>query len=779
MKSKLIVLLLLSTMMVHAQQITQIIKGKVIDEGSQSPLPFVTVVVKNSNPLISTTTDEAGNFRLPPIAVGRYDIEASCVGYEVALTREVMLSSGKEAFLTIRMNEKLESLKEVVITNKANKESALNTMAAVSARMFSVDEARRYAGGVDDPARLASAFAGVTSKVGNNGIVIRGNAPKAILWRLEGVEISNPNHFADLRGFGSGGLTALSSMMLANSDFFTGAFPAEYGNALSGVFDLNLRTGNEEKYEHVLQFGLIGLDVSSEGPILKGKRSSYLFNYRYSTLSLLTPLLPDDAAGTKYQDLSFKFFFPTKKCGNFSLWGMGLKDESGQLAETDSALWVYNQDKEESLAYQYMGAMGIDNKMFFGKNTFLKTTMALTANGLDYTVKGMTPQVQLVDDNSIRNSTWNYVITSYINHKFSARHTNKTGVIATVMNYDMLYKQAPVRGVVPITLVDEQGQTSLLSAYSTSLLRISENLTATAGIHAQYFVLNENSTLEPRVGLRYQLSDQHSVGVGYGLHSRLERVNFYFARLQTAEGEVFPNKQLDFSKSQHLVLSYDYKINETVHVKAEPFFMNLYNIPMIKGSTFSFINLEDNWFMNDSLVNNGKGRNYGLDITLERFLEKGYYYLFTASLFRSEFENDDAIWRHTKFDRMFAFNLLGGKEWKIGKAKQHMLDINLRMTLQGGDFETPVDEASSILLKQIIYDEQKAYSVQQLPAFTMHATIGFRINKPRYTSIWEVKAINLTGTKEMYGYRYNFKQNTIEKNSEVLMVPWISYRIEF
>ncbi|MBW3544869.1 MAG: carboxypeptidase-like regulatory domain-containing protein, partial [Bacteroidetes bacterium] len=297
---------MLGWLAVQAQTPAQTVRGKVVDEVSKAPIAFATVVLLNTDPLLGTTTDAEGNFRLAQVPVGRFDLRVSFTGYEAAILRELVVSSAKELNLSIRLKESVTTLNEVVVSGQVNKEEPLNTQATVSARMLSVEEASRYAGGFDDPARLASSFAGVSSNVVNNGIVVRGNAPKSLQWKLEGIEIPNPNHFADLSAFGGGGLTALSSQMLANSDFFTGAFPAEYSNALSGVFDIFMRSGNNERAEHTLQLGLIGIDASSEGPFKKGGQASYLFNYRYSTLALVAPLLPEEAQGTRYQDLSYK-----------------------------------------------------------------------------------------------------------------------------------------------------------------------------------------------------------------------------------------------------------------------------------------------------------------------------------------------------------------------------------------------------------------------------------------------------------------------------------------
>ncbi|MGL5892477.1 MAG: prevent-host-death protein, partial [Bacteroidia bacterium] len=340
-----------------------------------------------------------------------------------------------------------------------NKQQPLNTMSTVSARMLSVDEANRYAGGFDDPARLASAFAGVASNSGVNGIIVRGNAPKYLQWKMEGIEIPNPNHFGDLRAFGGGILTGLSSQMLANSDFFTGAFPAEYNNAVSGVFDIAMRTGNNQKRESTFQAGIIGLDVAQEGPFRKGGQASYLFNYRYSTLALLTPLLPENANTIKYQDLSFKLNFPTKKAGTFSLWGIGLLDGAGAKPKTDSTQWFYADSKQRDDLKLYIGGAGLTHKYFFNSSVYLKTTLAGSGNSSEWISQSLNTAMELKPNSTIRYENVNYVLSSILNNKISARHNNRSGILATYMNYSILLNKAFTVGQTPVELVNASGNT--------------------------------------------------------------------------------------------------------------------------------------------------------------------------------------------------------------------------------------------------------------------------------------------------------------------------------
>jgi len=301
------------------------IRGVVVDNASGEPLIAATIVILNTEIPIGVITDVDGNFSIESLPVGRYDIQASYMGYEPMMFREIVVSSGKEVFITIPLKENLNELQEIVVRPKINKQEPLNSIASASARMLSVEEASRYAGGLDDPARLVSSFAGVAGGVNSNGIAVRGNSPQFLQWKLEGAEIPNPTHFSDITEVGGGIFTALSSQVLGNSDFFTGAFPAEYNNALSGVFDMQLRNGNRWEHEHTVQIGTLGIDVSSEGPFKKGGQSSYLFNYRYSTMGLASDLFPDllgDAAGMRYQDLSFNKFSDQK---SRNIFGMGYR----------------------------------------------------------------------------------------------------------------------------------------------------------------------------------------------------------------------------------------------------------------------------------------------------------------------------------------------------------------------------------------------------------------------------------------------------------------------
>lgn len=757
-------------------QTMQTVRGTVYENATGAPLKFATVTVADAKPPVGTTTNSIGEFSMQ-VPVGRHNLQVSYLGYEPVVLKEVLVGSSKEVVLNIGMTESLTTLSEVVVTPHINKAEPLNNMAVTGGRMLSTEEASRYAGGMDDPARLVSAFAGVSSNVGNNGIVVRGNAPRSLQWRLEDVEIPNPNHFADVTTFG-GGFTSLSIFVLGNSDFFTGAFPAEYSNALSGVFDMNMRNGNNQQWEHAFKVGVLGIDASSEGPLKKGYNGSYIINYRYSTLSLLSPLLPEDADGTNYQDLSFKFFLPTRNAGTFTVWGTGLIDKSGTQVEKDQDKWEYDQDMENQDVRQYMAAAGIGHKLNFGNSAFLKSTLAFTVSGLDMHTERMNPDTDvLLNKDKIKNTYWNFVFASAFQKKYSSRHTNRTGIRLTGLKYDLDVRDALNKDGNLQTLAIETGFSALLSAYSTSTFRLSPKWTANIGLNAQVFTLNGNYSIEPRAGIKYQFKPNQSLSLGYGMHSRLEMLNYYFTK---KDGE-HVNKDLDFTRAHHISLAYDLNIGENHHLKVEPYFQYLYDAPIIPASTYCFINLQggDDIFLSDKLVNEGKGMNYGVDITFEKYITNGFYYMVTASLFNSRYKTDLGKWYNTRYNRNYAVNLLGGQEWMVGESKQNMFGINLRLTLQGGERYSPINELESINQETAVYNENVPFSKSLSPAFVGFIGAKYRINRKRVSHEFAVQIINFTGYEDYYGHRFNHKTGNVEPEREANMVPEISYKIEF
>lgn len=775
----LIVFLLFSTN-IYAQNVkpVQTIRGVVVDRASGSTLAAVSVSLLDL-PQAGAITDKDGKFVINNLPVGRHDLQASFMGYEPAVFREIMLTSAKEVYLEFQLRENVYALDEVVVRPRVNKEEPLNKMALSGARMLSVEEASRFAGGMDDPARLVSSFAGVTSAVGSNGISVHGNAPSLLQWRLEDVEIPNPNHFADVASLGGGVLSSLSNNVLGNSDFYTSAFPAEYNNAVSGVFDMKLRNGNSRKFQHTLQAGILGLDAASEGPLSKKHNASYLFNYRISTTGLMNKISPagDLEQVMDYQDLNFKMNFPTRKAGTFSFWGTALTDKIKPEINSPEA-WEYRDDAKDSRMKQTAAAAGISHRYFF-KDATLKTTLAATYSQTDAWEDVYDFDMNLSPYLDFKSQYTNLVLTSSFDKKYSSSHTNKTGFTLTHMKYDMDFDLAPWYTKPMERISEGKGNTNLLSAYSSSLFALSDRVSATLGVNGQFLTLNNTWTIEPRAAVRWQASSRSSLGFAYGLHSRMEKMDVYFVKTQATDGQLV-NKELDFTKTHHISLSYNYKVSDDMNLKFEPYFQCLYDVPVMADSSYSVLN-RSTFYVKDALVNKGKGRNYGVDVTFEKYMTRGLYYMVTASVFNSTYSGGNGVWYDTKFNRNYVLNGLAGKEWMTGRNKQDVFGVNLKLTLQGGDRYSPVDEQAMLAHpdKEAQYDETRAYSQQLSPMFLANYTVSYRINRSKISHEFAVKGMNATGYKEYFGHAYNLQTGVIEPRRLKNSIFNITYRLDF
>ncbi|WP_373169006.1 carboxypeptidase regulatory-like domain-containing protein [Bacteroides cellulosilyticus] len=752
---------------------TQTVRGIVLDSKTNAPIEFATVRIMNVGSL-GSTTDSLGRFRIDNVPVGRYNIQTSYVGYNTNIFNEIPVTSSKEVYMEITLDENIHSLAEVVIQPEIKKDKPLNAMAITGGRMISMEEAGRFANGFDDPARLSSAFAGVAGDVGTNAVAIRGNSPQFTQWRLEGVEIPNPTHFADLTGLGGGFLSALSTQVIGNSDFYNGAFPSEYSNALSGIFDMQIRNGNNQKYEHTFQLGILGIDLASEGPISRKHGSSYIFNYRFSTTSLAT----GNDMNLKYQDLSFKLNFPTRKAGTFSIWGIGLIDRYKPEA-IDRDEWETQGDRQSGNTAFDKAAGGLTHKYLINADTYIRSSLAATYSKDRTRADQITEDDKLVHVGDIRNSKWDIVFNSYLNKKFNSNHINRTGITVTGLQYDLDYKISPNFGLdVPMEQISKgNGGSCVLSAYSSSVINLSNHLTTSLGITAQYFTLNKNWTVEPRAALKWSFNPKHALALAYGLHSRREKLDYYFVE-QEANGKNESNRYLDFSKAHHFGLTYDWNINSYMHLKVEPYYQYLFRIPVEENSSFSIIN-HQSFYLDRILKNRGSGVNYGIDITLEQYMKNGFYYMITASLFKSKYKAGDNIWRNTRLDKNYLLNILAGKEWMVGHNKQNVLSLNGRIFFQGGDRYTPVDEGKSMIEHDIKFDETRAYSKKFDPSINGDISFSYRINKKKISHEFSIKMLNVGMRTGMHFYQYNEKTHKIEKKDGSGLIPNISYKIYF
>jgi hypothetical protein len=785
----LLVAFTLANVLVQAQDFTQIVRGTVVDKDTKQPLIGATVLVINDTKTFGASTDENGKFKIEKVALGRKTVKVTYIGYEDRLLSDIIVNSAKEVVLNIELVEKVTLANEVVVTAKSNKAETNNDLVLISGRSFTIDQAQRYAGGFGDPSRMASSFAGVAGG-GNdqrNDIIIRGNSPMGLLWRFEGTDIPNPNHFGS-QGANGGPVSVLNSNMLSNSDFLTGAFPAEYGNANSGVFDLKMRSGNNEKREFIGQIGFSGLELLSEGPLSKKNGSSYIASYRYSTLSFF------DAMGIKfgesgvpaYQDLSFKFNFPQTKLGAISFFGMGgisstQLNDSKKSAE-DLAKMSFPLDVDYS---SRMGVIGLSHSYMLGKKAYVKTV--ISASG-----ESNNARVDTLDYNSnkfyyINRYTANSRLSvhSFYNQKINARHAFKIGIIESKLMGDMNDSMWVTSLNDYYSNVSFNESTFLTQTYVNYNFRMRENLSFNAGLHVNFLGLNQSNSVDPRASIKYQITPKQSISFGYGKHGQVQPLLTYFTQtLIDTVNQVYAktNMNLGMTQAHHFVLGYDFLITENTRIKVETYYQKLFNIPVtLNSSYFSTVNFGADFIpvYADSLVNKGKGYNYGVELTLERFFNKGFYYLATGSFYQSKYQGSDQVWRNTAFNGNFVLNALAGKEWKMGANKNNILALSLKVNYSGGRRYIPIDESASQVKGDVVYKESEAYESRQQDYFRTDIKISYKKNSKKFTQEWALDIQNIFNTQNVLNQTWNPKTGTLDTNYQIGLFPVPFYRIYF
>ena len=738
----------------------------------------VTITVENGTTM-ATVSDIDGNFEIKNVPVGRHAVRATYVGYEPVLLKEQLLSSGKEMVLNLRMRENVSELGEVVVKPRVNKQMPLNEMAQVGARMFSVEEATRYAGGMADPARTASMFAGVATGGATNGISIHGNSPQMLQWRVEGIEVNNPNHFAEITEAGGGIFTSLNGTVLANSDFLTGAMPAEFGNALSGAFDMKMRAGNNSKYEHAIQVGTLGVDFASEGPLGKGSKASYLVNYRYSFLEIAKKLhaINMEKETLDYQDLSFKLNMPTSHAGTFAVWFTGLVDNY-ENEVPDVSEWETLWDMNDSWSRQRSWAGGLSHTYRFRSGGTLNSNVAFTGAYRKLGTNNYDEQMIQTPGMAGRNSQWNIIVSTRHQHKFSSRYTMQNGFEHQHLDFNTWLDYIKVVGGPLYRVYQSEGNTGLTRFYSSHKLNLSRRLSMVAGANVMWFNLNNQWLVEPRVSMQYKTSPSSTFSLAYALNSRKETTDTYFVTM--ADGN--PNKDLGLTRSHHISASFAKRFGENAMLKIEPYWQWLFDVPVEQGSTYSLLN-HNLFFQDRALVNEGVGRNYGIDLTLERYLKDGFYGMLTATLFKSEYRDAQGQWHHSRHDRRFISNIVGGKEWMIGRARKNVFGLNGRLTLTGGDRYTPIPEG--ITFEDIKQRPDKSipeddgldpYCKQKGINVGYAFSVKYTINKKHTSHHFILEYLQM---RTFQGQTFNLETHEIVDKFTSLTFPNIAYRVEF
>ena len=766
-------LLLLLPLLAAAQTPTQTFRGRITDADTGRPLAGASVLL---SPLqMGTVTDSAGGFRFERVSAGRYSADIRYLGYETALLPELLIESGKEFYIEVALRPKVASISEIVVTAPRAKW----TNDRIGGPIISVDESRRYPAAFYDPARVMASMPGVA--VANdqaNGISLRGHSPNAIAWRLEGVDIVNPNHtpnagtFSDRVSAYGGGVNILSSQLLSVFQLHNGPFPPAYGNALSGVLDMQLRAGNNERREYTVQAGLIGLDVAAEGPFSKKSKASWLVNYRYSTIGLLAAMgVPLGDEKINFQDLSFHLVFPGKNGGKWTVFGLGGNSVNIFEASRDSMTWEFQKDRYDIRFRSRMGAAGVTHSMPVGERGQWRTVLALSALESERSGERLDEVLQPVRLEDDQYDQSKHSLHTSFRYRIGKTHRLQTGLLLTRQFFN-------IASVTSDTSAYGQGGGWLWQPYVNWSSELSEKWTLNAGLHSVYFGFNGSRSLEPRLSLDWRPIYEHRLALAYGLHSQLQQPQLYFAG-----NGANANNPLGFTRAHHYRLGWYHKPGRLLEVHLETYYQRIFDVPVEaeRLSSFSALNLEEG-FVQTALVNSGTGRNYGIELGLRRYMDTRYWWLANATLYHARYTGSDGIERSSRYDGRFLLNLAGGKEWRGSTRKSHLSKawgFSGRIIWNGGFRYTPVDAAASEVAGATVFVEEEAFSRRLSHYFRPDLRIYWQRNRPNSSSTFSIDIQNAANRQNLAFYYFDTQKATVVERYQLGIIPVLSWRREF
>ena len=766
---------------------TQTIRGRVVDKDTQVPLIGAHVFVETTAALRGASTDIDGYFEIPELPLGRHILAVQYIGFTPVRIGELLLTAGKEIVLDIELVSLPLSMDQIVIADEVDLRLPLNEMAVVSARSFSVEQTQRFAASLSDPARMAHSFAGVSRSEDDvlNEVIVRGQSPKHTVWYLEGVEIPNPNHFSD-DGHSSGAISMLSSNMLTYSDFYTGAFPAQFSNAIAGVFDINMRKGNASRREHTLSIGALGVEGTVEGPFNGNYDGSYLVNYRYSTLGLLTDLKFINEGDVDYQDLAFKVHLPAGKAGTFSLFGLGGMSNDVEIAARDSSQWGGATFGSDQWVRERRGLLGLKHTHVVSSQAFLSTTLIMYKRVENEELHVVNPFVNyaryFVDEELSRKEGVRGHIGLQL--KGGTHHLFQAGFRGGIERYKTLFREKITIPGEWILSLDTKGRALNWSSYAQWTYRPSIKWKYYLGFHVSGFNLNKETIIEPRAGITWQITDNQRTSFATGLYSQLESPGLYTEE-HTLDGvTIRPNRQLRRAKSWHNVAEYEYMMPYGMRVKAEAYYNKGYDIPVSDslGSAFSVVNtyyLYDIVNQTNGLVNSGTMTNYGVDLTLEKLFSGGIYFLLTGSVFESNYTALDGMQRDSRYDTNYIIKLTTGWEVKMGGEKENVLGVNLRSLYSGGNRFTPIDLEASDIRDFEVERLNAPFSQQLSDYYRIDAGISYTMNRPYLTHNFFLDIQNVTNRINEGFVFYDRRRRLVDTTKQLGILPVLGYKLTF
>jgi len=769
-------LLIMNYNILKAQLPFQSLHGSISEKYTTKNIPNATIQITGKNYSNVCFSDSIGNFSFQKIPTGDYRLEISHNNFHPVTFPQIEISTGKELFLSVELDAKPNLLQEVVISASNKKESENNNL---SKSTFQIEQSERFAASLNDPQRLVLSYAGVRGLGGlQNSIIVRGNSPKGVLWQVEGIEVPSPNHYS---GQGNPGMVSiLNNLVLQKVDFYTGAFPANFGNATSAVFDATLRRGNIKRYEFSVQLSNLGLETSAEGPLSKKNPSSFLIAYRYSTVGLMGKIgYPIGDYVTGFQDINFKFHFATKHIGFFDWWGFGgISSIQNAKGKTVNGNFINKY---------ITAASGITHQILFNGSTTWKTILGATAYSDSWHVAESQNYLDVsgLSYSRVKKTIYDYRdislrFSSTINHQVSSRVQFNAGIqiIKPFLHLtDSAFLQEVYKNNSTNDTLNNNVQAHLYERATQSPARyetfaqfiasINEKLQLQLGLHSTVYGIQANWLFEPRFNLKWQPKQSHKVEISTGLHSRFEFPVFYAKEL-VQQNSIHPNKSLKPSRAFHASAGYSFSFFENFSFKTEVYFQYLFAVPAQVDSGIIFIsptqyipttfptsilnntNYLDFYY---NYQNKGEGINYGVEFTLEKCFSNNYYFLFTTSLYNSIYRVKPLPWYNTQFNGNWIVTLTAGKDFRVGKKyKANIFSINTRLLAAGND-----------------RTGDYAYKSQLKPFIRWDFRVAYKRNLKKYS--WELSCDiqNLLNRKNESNNDYNIN---------IGILPVLKYRLD-
>lgn len=781
-------LLLFTALFIPFFLTAQTFRGRVSDadngialQGVRVELLLTNAPSSADNPVV--VTDSTGQFRFSNLTPGPYRCLFSLKGYERRMLEEVSVAAGKEAQVEMSLRRSNTDLPELTIT--AN-EAGRRTKQPLSEVVLTREQTLRYPATFFDPARLALAAPGVAGTDDQaNGMSVRGYSPAGLRWRIEGVDIVNPNHLAgagtlsDLPAPASGGVLMFSAQLIDRSALLTGNFPMGYGDATGGIMDMYLRRGNSERREYTLQAGLIGIDLCAEGPFSPRKNASYVANYRYSTVGLLGQMgISFGNEKITFQDFSFNTAFSGKKSGQWTVFGM-IGQSTNVFRHTEDRTQIAGYKELFDIAYAGKTAIGgFTHWMRIGQRAWIRTVCAGSIQENRRTVK---PFFADFSQNAAENSTdrrWAGQTT--IQHALNHQNRLRGG-----LNWSVRAFAGTNRWEEAIFYTNRVQWLPFLQPWAGWEWNSHQQKTSLkAGLHSHIALFNRRISLEPRLAATQRIGEKWQLAAAWGWHSEALPVWLYSALSLHDQPGTLPYRQLDLMRSTQSSLRAEYRPGGLWRYSAEVFWRQVRSVPVLAEvrNAFSLLNMVEGQFSDIPLSNEGRSRQYGLEAALERRFENGLFWNVNLTLLQADYTGSDGVWRPCRWSTRYISNISGGKEWDIRPRNGYArtFGCSTRFNWREGFWDTPVTTTKNPLNTRIQTTGEVTYSRRLRDFHRLDVRFYWKRHlADRRNSLLAFDLQNALNTRNIAYYYYDIFTKKPTTRLQLGLIPNISWKMEF